>query len=142
MDYDYSLPTKKNFPQLAFIHGAGGDKTQWENQSSYFQKLGWGVLIFSLPCHGKSNEITNISISKYANEILDLISVLKLKNVSLVGHSMGGAISLQLVLTDTNKLLQNLVLIGTGAKLKVAPLFFELIEEDFTKALRRKMSIY
>jgi pimeloyl-ACP methyl ester carboxylesterase len=49
---------------------------------------------------------------------------------------MGGAISLQLVLTDTNKLLQNLVLIGTGAKLKVAPLFIELSEKDFNKALQ------
>ncbi len=136
MDYDFSKPTKKNYPQLVFIHGAGGDKAQWELHSSYFQKLGWGVLTLSLPGHGKSNKITEISITNYAKNILKLISILEIKNISLVGHSMGGGIALQLILNDKNKLFQNLVLISTGAKLKVAPLFFELIEKDFNKALQ------
>ncbi len=136
MDYDLSLPIKKEYPQLVFIHGAGGDKTQWEMQRSYFEKLGWGVLVISLPCHGYSNLIMEISISKYADEILQLISILKMKGITLIGHSMGGAIVLQLALFDFNNLINNLVLIGTGAKLKVAPLFFELIEKDFNKALQ------
>lgn len=136
MDYDLSLPIKEDNPQLVFIHGAGGDKSQWELQSSYFQKLGWGVLTLSLPCHGKSNEITEISISNYADEILNLFSTLEIKNITLIGHSMGGGITLQLSLIDKNNLIQNLVLIGTGAKLKVAPLFFELAEKDFNKVLQ------
>ena len=136
IDYDLSLPIKKEYPQLVFIHGAGGDKTQWERQRSHFEKLGWGVLVISLPCHGNSNQIMDISISKYADEILHLISILKIKNLTLIGHSMGGAIVLQLALFDFNNLINNLVLIGTGARLKVAPLFFELIDKDFNKVLQ------
>ncbi len=135
MDYDLFFSEEVHTPCLVFIHGAGGDKTQWYLQQHFFQKLGWKVLILSLPKHGLSNQINEVNISNYANAISNLIITLKLEQVTLIGHSMGGAIALQLALNDPNNLVSSLVLIGTGAKLNVAPLFFELLETDFIKFL-------
>lgn len=135
IDYDIFLPETESTPTLIFIHGAGGDKTQWELQRIYFQKLGWGVVTLSLPNHGNSNNIKDISILNYSKEVSKLITQLKLTQITIVGHSMGGAIALNLALSSSTNLIKSLVLIGTGAKLTVSPIFFEFIESDFNKAL-------
>jgi len=85
--------------------------------------------------HGTSSYIKEISISNYSKVIYELITHLRLNQITLVGHSMGGAIALQLALQNSNNLIKNIVLIGTGAKLTVSPLFFEFIESDFNKFL-------
>ena len=135
MDYDLFSTEKVNTPCLVFIHGAGGDKTQWFLQEQFFRELGWRILIPSLPNLGVNNNINEVSISNYADVILNLIISLKLEKVTLIGNSMGGAIALRLALNDSNNLISNLVLIGTGAKLNVAPIIFELLETDFPKFL-------
>ena len=88
-----------------------------------------------MPNNGTSSHIKEISISNYSKVIYELITHLRLNQITLIGHSMGGAIALQLALKNSNNLIKNIVLIGTGAKLKVFPLFFEFIESDFNKAL-------
>ncbi len=88
-----------------------------------------------MPNRGTSSHIKEISISNYSKVIYELITHLKLNQITLIGHSMGGAIALQLALKNSNNLIKNIVLIGTGAKLTVSPLFFEFIESDFDKTL-------
>ncbi|MFX0209860.1 MAG: alpha/beta fold hydrolase [Candidatus Hodarchaeota archaeon] len=131
LDFDFISPKEPKAPNLVFIHGAGGDKTQWEMQKPYFQKLGWGVINPSLPNHGQSPPSTSLSMDNYVDSIHKLIINKALENVVLIGHSMGGAIALQFVLKYNNSIIDKLVLIGTGAKLRVAPLFFEALETNF-----------
>ncbi|MFX0152216.1 MAG: alpha/beta fold hydrolase [Candidatus Hodarchaeota archaeon] len=131
LDFDFSSPKEPKAPNLVFIHGAGGDKTQWEMQKPYFQKHGWGVINLSLPSHGQSPPSTSLSMDIYVETIHKLIVDKELENVVLIGHSMGGAIALQFVLRYNNSMIDKLVLIGTGAKLRVSPLFFEALETDF-----------
>ncbi len=131
VDYDCIAPTKPNAPHLVFIHGAGGDKNQWIEQKNFFQKLAWGVINLSLPSHGSSPPSESVSMDKYVEVVYELIAYQELENVCLIGHSMGGAIALKYVLQHQNSIIDKLILIGTGAKLKVAPAFFDAIETDF-----------
>jgi len=71
---------------------------------------------------------------EYFLDILnEFIKEKKLKNVVLVGHSMGGAICMSYFL-KYNKI-KGLILIGTGAKLKVSPVIFDMLNKDFDKIL-------
>ncbi|MHA2246374.1 MAG: alpha/beta fold hydrolase [Candidatus Hodarchaeales archaeon] len=135
-DFDYFPSTFRNAPNLLFVHGAGGDKTQWQEQKTFFQDLGWGVVILSLPGHGQSVSSGSLSISKCVDEISLLIISLGLEQVSLIGHSMGGAIALQLALQNDKSQIKVLVLVGTGANMYVNPNIFELLETDFNQALQ------
>jgi pimeloyl-ACP methyl ester carboxylesterase len=136
-----------------FIHGSGGDKSQWEAQVDFLSKKGYGILTISLPNHGKSfldreptmNEesVNQMLIQGYTWEISNLISYLQLEHYCLLGHSMGGAIVLNFVILtkkgvflDPPPLPNSIFLIGTGAKLNVAPIFFDLIRNDFNEALK------
>ncbi|MFX1518262.1 MAG: alpha/beta fold hydrolase, partial [Promethearchaeota archaeon] len=134
IDFDMDPPAKLEVPNLVFIHGVGGDKTQWKNQQSFFRQHGWGVISLSLPSHGESSS-SELSLDNYVRTLHELIINQNLGNLTLVGHSMGGAIALQFALRYP-EFLDNLILIGTGAKLKVAPVIFDTIKMDFTKFLQ------
>lgn len=135
-DYDLILPDNSDIPTLVFIHGSGGDKNQWHFQRDFFQAKGFGILTLSLSGHGISSRSPSKSISDYTKEVASLISHLKLGNYVLIGHSMGGGIVLSYVLSVSNNPPTEIILIGTGAKLNVAPVFFDLLSSDFDQALR------
>jgi pimeloyl-ACP methyl ester carboxylesterase len=71
-----------------------------------------------LPGHGKSDGDLFPEISLMVQFINDFIEALALEEFILVGHSMGGAIAQEYALNYPNKL-KGLILIGTGARLKV-----------------------
>jgi len=135
IDFDQDLPTEPGSPNLVFIHGAGGDKTQWRKQQNFFQQYGWGVISLSLPSHGESFPSELLSLDNYVRTVHEIIINQNLENVTLIGHSMGGAIVLQFALQYPESIINNLILIGTGAKLRVAPAFFDAIETDFNRFL-------
>lgn len=86
----------------------------------FFSKT-YHVVTVDLPGHGQSKPpLGKISIGYYATMISDLIVKLSLKKPVICGHSMGGAIALQLALDKPTEL-GALVLVGTGAKLRVHP---------------------
>ncbi len=112
---------------LLFIHGAMGTHLQWDNQIQFFSK-NFQVFAVDLPGHGRSDHPQDeISINKYSTIISDIIARLDLDKPVVCGHSMGGAIGLQLAIDRPNQL-GALVLVGTGAKLGVHP--------DILKAFR------
>lgn len=84
---------------LLFVHGSYIDQTYWKPQVSYFS-LHYRVITFDLPGHGKSGkERKHWSLQGFADDVTTLIEKLDLKNVILIGHSVGGEINL---LANTN----------------------------------------
>lgn len=103
---------------LLFIHGAGGNGGHWLNQLTAIP--GVNLIAPDLPGHGRSEGSALDSVSAYSNFIRHFTQVLNLRNVIPVGHSMGGAIALDLALTYP-ELWKGLIIVDSGAKLGVNP---------------------
>ncbi len=80
---------------VIFLHGLGASRRQWFFQLPVFSKefdtIAWDARGF-----GESLAAgLPISIASYASDLLALIKELKLKNVTLVGSSLGGRMALE-----------------------------------------------
>ena len=80
---------------LLFVHGWGINQTYWDPQVQYFSKK-YKVVTFDLPGFGLSGKNRkNYSMEAYGDDVISLIKKLKLTQVILIGHSMGGNIILE-----------------------------------------------
>ena len=116
---------------VVFIHGAGGEGSLWKNQLEAIESMGYFGLAPDLSAHGQSERksVEEISIETYAQEILELLDHIKAEKVVLVGHSMGGATAITFSLQYQNRV-EGLILVDTGAKLRVAPMVFDALKAD------------
>jgi len=84
-----------------------------------------------LPGHPKGLGFN--TILAYAESVTRTIVDAKLVPAVLVGHSMGGAIAIEIALREP-KLLVGVVLVGSGARLRVAPMIMSEIRRDYAHA--------
>ena len=74
---------------LLFVHGSFLDETYWDAQVDYFSSS-YQVVTMDLAGHGKSgNNRSTWTIEQFGQDVIALIKRLQLKNVILIGHSMG-----------------------------------------------------
>lgn len=114
---------------LLFIHGAGFTGETFAGQLEAFS----GSHAPDLP--GRCSPGEPQSIAEFAASIAAYIDGRKLREVVLCGHSMGAAVALELALRR-HPALAGLVLLGGGARLRVAPAIFERMEADFEEGAR------
>ncbi|OGP92004.1 MAG: hypothetical protein A2157_08005 [Deltaproteobacteria bacterium RBG_16_47_11] len=120
---------------VLFIHGAGGGQYTWSCQKGYFKKH-FNPIIIELPGHGESEGEGEREIGKYAEHVYGFLKILHLSKVFLVGHSMGGAI-VQMMALRHPELIKGIVLVGTGARLKVFPMVLNGIKENFEETAKK-----
>jgi len=120
---------------VLFIHGAGGGQYTWSYQKAFFEKR-FNPIIIELPGHGASEGEGEKEIGRYAEHVYSFLKTLALPKVFLVGHSMGGAITQTVALTHP-EVIKGIVLVGTGARLKVLPLILNGIKTNFEEAVRK-----
>jgi pimeloyl-ACP methyl ester carboxylesterase len=120
---------------LVFIHGACENLAFWNHQRILSDR--YKLFLIDLPSHGRSKPLANgpVEIGKYAEIVNEFVSKFCDDKVVLVGHSMGGAISLTSAITKPDKL-SGLVLIGTGAKLGVLPSIREGLRARFDETVK------
>ena len=74
---------------LLFVHGSFLDESIWNSQVDYFSSS-YQVVTIDLAGHGKSGNNRNTwTIEQFGQDVIALIKVLQLKNVILIGHSLG-----------------------------------------------------
>lgn len=117
---------------LLFVHGAGGTHENWLNQLRDLSGR-YPALALDLPGHGRSEGEGFRSIEAYRDFAREFLDALDIRRAVLVGHSMGGAIALSFALLYPTRLTA-LVLVGTGARLKVHPRVFEALRGDWEEA--------
>ncbi len=116
---------------VVFVHGAGSSHHIWRDQWAGLKGTA-RLVIPDLPGHAESSGTPRESIAEYAAWLADFIAELGLRNFVLAGHSMGGAIALTAALSGIRGL-DALVLVGTGAKLRVSPIIFDGITNRFVE---------
>lgn len=102
---------------LVFLHGLLDEG--FSNRRIVKELLGENrrILVFDLPGYGKSRlpKIKYLfQIDVWADLILNAFRHLELKDIILVGHSMGGLVSQHLVLKDSEQRVSKLVLLAPG----------------------------
>jgi pimeloyl-ACP methyl ester carboxylesterase len=118
---------------LVFIHGAGGNWTSWYLQRDYFSR-DFNCCIMELPGHGAVQSQGAEEVKSYALWIRGALDELELSNPFVIGHSMGGAVTMDLALRFPT-LPKGLVLVGTGARLRVLPHILDEIKKEFAQAV-------
>jgi pimeloyl-ACP methyl ester carboxylesterase len=79
---------------LVFIHGWCGDREYWKHQVDEFAR-DYRVVTLDLAGHGESGkDRKKWTVDSLAEDVETLVKELGLKHVILVGHSMGGPVSL------------------------------------------------
>jgi len=119
---------------VVFVHGAGGTHEHWRFQLRHLASQ-WNALAIDLPGHGESQGDGYRTIPEYRDVVRDLLEVLGVRRAVLVGHSMGGGIAQSFALAYPDRLAA-LVLVGTGARLRVHPDIFVVLQRDVAEAGR------
>lgn len=124
-------PFAPSLPSLLCVHGSGGGGGE-------FGQLGEGLAgvantaAVDLPGHGDTPGPGMQSVEDYTQWVADLLAAGPVRPF-LLGHSLGGAIALQMALTRP-ELISGLVLWGTGARLRVLPAILDGLAGDFVGA--------
>ena len=105
-----------------FVHGAGGTSFLWRRMLEGLSGSSRALAV-DLPGH-PGGEITCRNVREYAEAVHQFLVDTPLDHPVLGGHSMGGATVLALALTHPEDI-GGLILVGTGAKLGVAPEILE-----------------
>ena len=109
---------------LVLLHGAGGRGAVWARQLEALGDVA-RVVAVDLPGHGATGGRGCTDVAAYATWLQAFLDAAGLGRVVLGGHSMGGAIAQTVALADPDRL-DGLVLVGTGARLRVLPRILEL----------------
>lgn len=100
--------------KLVFVHGAGGSSLGFYYQLRHFRNS----KAIDLPGHPDGKACT--SVEGYLEWVRGFNAARRYKDVVLCGHSMGGAIALLYALKYPEEL-RGIILLGTGARLRVHP---------------------
>jgi pimeloyl-ACP methyl ester carboxylesterase len=104
---------------IVLIHGSGGNAGLWgklmEETSGEYRSLA-----VDLPGHGASAGEPPKSVAEAGDWVKDFLIALGLRSVVLGGHSFGGAVVQYMALRHP-EYLKAILLIGTGARLRVLP---------------------
>lgn len=119
---------------LLLVHGAGGGGAVWSRQLDGLADVA-RVIAVDLPGHGGTAGPGCVQIGDYAAWLIEFLDAVGLDRVVLGGHSMGGAIAQTVALHHADRL-RGLILVGTGARLRVAPRLLELFGEGSPEAPR------
>ena len=117
---------------LVLLHGAGGSHLNWPPELRRLDRV--TVYALDLPGHGRSAGRGQDAVGDYAVDVVAFLDAVGIERAVVVGHSMGGAIALTMAL-DSPERVTGLVLIATGARLRVAPAILERISTNFEAAL-------
>ena len=131
---------------VVFIHGSGDSSRIWRLQVEALNEQGHNrAYAIDLPGHGERADIfppdAEVSVLDYARVVHDIVfGELQLDHPIIAGHSLGGAIALMMAL-EYGPELGGLILVGTGARLRVHPALLEAAKNESPEGVARVPTI-
>lgn len=113
---------------VVLIHHAGGDAGDWVEVRERLEAASLQVFVPDLPGRGTGGSRPAESIGAMADHVVGLMGAEGIGRAVLAGHSMGGAVALQMVL-ERPGIAAGLLLASTGARLPVSRALFDLLRE-------------
>lgn len=124
LNYEISGNGKRT---LVLLHGFMEDNTIWNDMEKQFSK-DFTLVKIDLPGHGKSEIYSEIHAMDFmAEKVEEVINFLKLDKINILGHSMGGYVSLAFA-EKFPKLLESITLFFSTT----------LADDDEKKQIRRR----
>ena len=112
-------------PALLLIHGIGDRSDTWKELIPVLART-HTVIAPDLLGHGRSDKPrADYSVAGYANAMRDLLSVLDLESATVVGHSLGGGVAMQMAYQFPERC-ERLVLVSTGGIAREVNAFLRL----------------
>ena len=84
-------------PALVLLHGLGASSADWEYQVPVFAR-DFQVVVPDFRGHGASDRAGEYGVQRFASDTWQLLDRLRIPAPILVGHSMGGAVAMQMAL--------------------------------------------
>lgn len=105
---------KEGKDPILILHGWGSNLKRWKKVAHFLNKKGFKIILLDLPGFGKSKEPNSIwGYKEYTAFLLSFLKKLNLDKINLVGHSLGGSLSIKLA-SENPQLVKKLVLISPG----------------------------
>ncbi|NVM29690.1 MAG: alpha/beta hydrolase [Candidatus Helarchaeota archaeon] len=119
---------------LILVHGAMGSHRAWHYQ---VEKLSTKIKVIAvdLPGDSKAEAPKAPKMDTYVTFLDELLNEIKPNKVILGGQSMGGAVILSYSFQYPDKV-DGLILVGTGARLRVLPAILELSQSNYPELIR------
>ena len=83
---------------VVLIHAFASQSSSWAEVAGALARRGFRVIVPDLRGHGRSAWADTYALEDFERDLIDLLDALKLRRVSLVGHSLGGHLALRLAM--------------------------------------------
>jgi pyruvate dehydrogenase E2 component (dihydrolipoamide acetyltransferase) len=128
--YAISAGSSSN-PPIVFLHGIGGSSASWQAVIGSFAAT-HHVVAIDLPAHGQSDvpdpARTDYSVRGLAQAVTEALAVLGLERVTLVGHSLGGAVATGVALAAPDRVARLVLVDSTGLGDDISPDLVRLLD--------------
>lgn len=100
---------------ILLVHGLVSDRTTWNRAAAGLAAVGFRVIAPDLLGHGASDKPVDggYHLTDFSRGLQGLLAELGIEAVTVIGHSLGGAIAMQLA-HDRPDLVRRLVLVSAG----------------------------
>lgn len=118
-------------PALVFVHGWSCDQTYWKNQVPEFSKR-YTVVTIDYAGHGQSvADRENFTMESFGDDVVAVVNDLKLDQVILIGHSMGGYVIIDAATKLPGKAL---ALVGIDT-------YMQFVDTVFTREMMEQLTV-
>lgn len=136
-DIYYQYLEAKSQETLVFLHGFSLDHRMWEPQVEEFSSE-FNVLVYDLRGYGKSS-VPSQNYSHH-DDLLQLLKHLKIKQIHLIGLSMGGRVAIDFTLEHPEKVKTITVIDSSLGGYKSTVDFSIIVDGDMQKAREQWLS--